>query len=233
MNDKDFAKGINKAWLYAKFLGVGELYACPVSLKVSDKFIEVALSSTAIYEDVYLCGLQCADYNILLADYAYFQFSAHADAAMRLAYYPNPFLGASKEAVQDLSSMKELVVEGAIDLEEYLHQVSEIRNSQHPPLVRYENAPGDYKELKHPCSHMHFGHHQQNRWPVKRVLTPQAFALLIMKTFYTPFWEGCGKLKINKSEHSLDELFSKARQDCHPLPNSLFSAAEEKQFHFL
>lgn len=232
MNEKEFAKGISKAWLYAKFLGVGELYACPVSLKVSDKFVEAALSSTAIYEDVYLSGLQNSDYNILLADYAYFQFSMRPAEVVRFAYYPNPFLGASKEAVQDLSGLKELMVEGTIDLEEYLHHISEIRNSQHPPLVRYENAPSDYKELKHPCSHMHFGHHPQNRWPVKRKLTPQAFALLIMKTFYASFWEGCEKLKINKVEYSLDELFSKARQECSPLPSNFFSAAEEAQFHF-
>jgi hypothetical protein len=231
MTNDDLFRGVAKAWLYAKHLGVEELFACPTSLKASDTFKDAALNSSAHYEEVYLTGLRGSEYNILLADYAFLQFSLD-EGEVRYAYYPNPFLGSSREAIQELHLLREMVDEGAIDYDEYLHAVSEVRFSQHPPLVRYENAPSQYKRLKHPSSHIHFGHHGDNRWPVSRVLTPQAFSLIVYKHFYGEFWSAADAMKIHDKELSVDDIYSESKSDCRVLPDDLFSTEEARQFHF-
>ncbi|MGO7522428.1 hypothetical protein, partial [Rhizobium brockwellii] len=92
------------------------------------------------------------------------QIGAGGEDGFRFAYYPNPFFGAAKDAESELSEMQEFVAEGIIGVDEFLHRVSEVRRSQHPPLVRYVYALEQYVEATHPCSHLHLGFHGENRW---------------------------------------------------------------------
>ncbi|MGH1558004.1 DUF2290 domain-containing protein [Caulobacter segnis] len=109
----------------------------------------------------------------------------------------------------------------------------EIRVSQHPPLVRYEYAPSQYVELNHPCSHFHFGHHSDNRWAVKRELTPQAFSSLIYRQFYSTNWVEFGVGDPAGGVTPLDEQFRTERQNSQILGEAHFSAIESQSFHFL
>jgi hypothetical protein len=194
------------------------------------RLFQQPVSKTATYEEVYLFGLSEGQYNILLVDYAYLQFSGDDENSLRYGYYPNPFLSASQTAVLELSELKTFIDEGAIDMEEFLHRVSELRYTQHPPPIRYENAEAQYKDLIHPCSHFHFGHHAENRWPVRRVLTPDAFALLIFKYFYSEHWDE--SREIFGRNTSLGEALIAAKKDCRILPDSLFSERAALQFSF-
>jgi hypothetical protein len=232
VTEAELAQGIRKAWLYAKAVRIDQIFSDPSSLKASDEFKEIALSSTATYEEVYLYGLSGGQYNILLADYSYLQFSRHDENSLRYAYYPNPFLGASQNAISDLAALRTFVDEGVIDMDDFLHSVSEIRYTQHPPLVRYENATDQYKDLVHPCSHLHLGHHSENRWPVRRILTPGAFTLILLKHFYTNLWTNGASIPAGEGEISLDEALIAAKQDCRILPDDLFSAQAARQFYF-
>jgi hypothetical protein len=168
-----------------------------------------------------------------MKDYAYLQFSFNADDELRYAYYPNPFIGTSAEAISELASLRELVNDGDIEYEFYLHQVAELRFSQHPPLVRYDSAPKQYVNLQHACSHFHFGHHSNNRWPVRRLMTPEAFGLIVLKHFYSAQWRSSPEITRNKNRLTLDKMYSIARSECQVLPSDLFSADEELQFHFV
>ncbi|WP_192812925.1 DUF2290 domain-containing protein [Rhizorhabdus wittichii] len=230
MNEKDIARSLLRAWEFVKAVGVGELFSDPSSIKVSDAFKSIALDPKATYEDVYLEGLSGSQYNILLADYSFFQFGGSDPNSLRYAYYPNPFLGASKHAVSELAELRAYVDEGVLDVDEFLHRVSELRFTQHPPLVRYENSPSQYVELIHPCSHLHIGHHSENRWPVRRVLSPSAFTLLLLKLFYPDFWREGEKIPSGENSLTLDEVLAVSKQDCPMLPNELFSATAERQF---
>lgn len=230
MNVAEFTNSIRKAWIYAQHIGIEQVFAVPTTLKASDKFRHLSIDPSANYEQLYLCGLQHSDYNILLSDYAYFQFGLSQQNELRFAYYPNPFLGVSETAISELNEQIEFVEEGIIDMDEYLHAISELRFSQHPPLVRYENDPKSYVELKHPCSHFHLGHHSENRWPVTRILNPAAFALFVMKLFYGDFWDRSGLFEKDGKSESLDQILQNRRQECQVLPDNLFSAAEKLQF---
>ncbi|MGP0060447.1 MAG: DUF2290 domain-containing protein [Beijerinckiaceae bacterium] len=233
VTEANVVQGIRRAWQYASAVGIDQVFSDPRSLKASDEFKEIALSTAATYEEVYLYGLSGGQYNILLADYAYLQFGGNDENSLRYAYYPNPFLGASQSAVSELTTLRSFVDEGIIDMDEFLHSVSEIRHTQHPPLVRYENAADQYKEdLTHPCSHFHLGHHLENRWPVRRVLTPGAFALIIFKYFYPEYWTKGGTVPGGNGKITLDEALIAAKRDCRILPDHLFSEKAGQQFCF-
>lgn len=227
----DIAQGIRRSWTYAKAAGVDQVFSDPSALKVSEEFKEIAADEMATYEEVYLNGLAGGQYNILLVDYAFLQFGGSDEDTLRYAYYPNPFLGASPAAVAELASLKTFVDENIIDMDEFLHQVSEIRYSQHPPLIRYENSRDQYRnDLSHPCSHFHFGHHSGNRWAVRRILTPGAFSLIILKHFYGGYWKAALPVPGGRGVISLDDALAASKRECRILPDDFFSKAASQQF---
>ncbi len=233
MNKADLASHIRKSWLYAKALQVDELFSGPTALDASDAFKALAISPDASYEELYLAGLRDSQYNILLRDLLFFQFGTGSVDGVRFAYYPNPFLGAATDALAELKDMQEYVAEGIIDMDEFLHRVSEIRRPQHPPLIRYEYSKRQYVEATHPCSHMHVGFHRENRWPVRRYLTAHAFALLIFRLFYLDFWMRADTIKSGENELTLDAVLKVARAECRMLYQDEFSNEEGDRFHLV
>lgn len=232
MNKADFASSIAKAWTHAKALEIEEAFSVPVALEASESFKRKASSPDMTYEELYLEGLKGSNYNILLKDFAFFQFGYGKVDGVRFAYYPNPFIGASQDAVSDLAELREYVDEGIIDIDEFLHKVSDIRYPQHPPLVRYEFSKSQYVECLHPFSHFHLGFHGENRWSLKRELTPHAFCLMVMRLFYLSFWQKVPPIVRNNKEETMDDAMHKARSECRILGSDEFSEKETKLFHF-
>ena len=233
MNRADLVPHIRKSWMYAKALGIDELFVGPTALDASDSFKALAIEPGASYEELYLAGLREVQYNVLLKDFSFFQFGTGSVDGVRFAYYPNPFLGAAPDAVAELKEMQEYVAEGVIDVDEFLHRASEIRRPQHPPLVRYEYSKHQYVEATHPCSHMHLGFHGENRWPVRRYLTAHAFALLIFRLFYQDFWIRAGLIKSGDREMTMDEILHETREECRTLYADEFSDVEARRFHLV
>jgi hypothetical protein len=223
---------MRRIWEFAKALTLGEFFSNPIPLEPSSEFRRLAFDFDCSYEELYLTGLRNGDYNIQLIDYAYLQFGITKDDHVRFAYYPNPFLGAPPKKVGEISELREYVAEGIVEIEEYLNRISEIRNSQHPPLTRYENAPDDYREFEHPCSHFHFGHHRDNRWAIQRVLTPFAFALLIFQHYYPTFWMANEPVDALGKKDSAPRFLALEKMSCRQLPSDLFSLGEQALFAF-
>jgi hypothetical protein len=233
MNRADLVPHIRKSWMYAKALKVDELFSGPTALDASDSFKALAVGPNVSYEELYLAGLREVQYNILLKDFSFFQFGTGSVDGVRFAYYPNPFLGAAPDALAELKEMQEYVVEGVVDVDEFLHRVSEIRRPQHPPLVRYEYSKCQYIEATHPCSHMHLGFHGENRWPVRRFLTAHGFALLIFRLFYQDFWIRADLVKSGERQLTMDAVLDAAREECRLLYDDEFSNAEARRFHLV
>lgn len=233
MTKDDLVPQIRKSWAYAKALKVDELFSGPTALDPSDTFKALAVSADVSYEELYLAGLRESQYNILLKDFSFFQFGIGSIDGVRFAYYPNPFLGAAPNAVAELQEMQEYVAEGIIDIDELLHQISEIRRPQHPPLVRYDYSKQQYVEATHPCSHIHLGFHRENRWPVRRYLTAHAFALLIFRHFYLEFWVGAESITSRDGELTMDGALREARTECRMLYEEEFSNAESQRFYLV
>lgn len=232
MNAGDIIAGIRHSWDFLKLSEIGQIFSNPAPMSASDEFKAIASDPRAKYEEVYLVGLRDTQYNFVLEDYSFIQIGGVSDNTLRYAYYPNPFLGSSTAAIVELAELREFVEEGAIDVDEFLHLVAELRSTQHPPLLRYENSSEQYQDLIHPCSHFHFGHHADNRWPVRRILTPHAFTLIVIKHFYSDKWQGAGKIRRGKTRLSLDDLMALEKPNCRLLPDDLFSATAGRHFHF-
>jgi hypothetical protein len=134
VNRQDIITGIRKVWEFSRALGVSGVFSSPTPLSPSEEFVEIATNTEASYETLYLCGLRNSDYNVQLVDYSFFQFGITREDHVRFAYYPNPFLGSSAQAIAEVNELSEYVEEGLVTIEEFLHRIAEIRKSQHPPL---------------------------------------------------------------------------------------------------
>jgi hypothetical protein len=232
MDDRLLAQGVRRSWEFAKRLNLDETFSQQTSLAPTEEFRRLAADRSVKYEILYLSALRSSYYNFLISDYSFFQFWVNRDGHSRFAYYPNPFVGASQDAMNEIAQIRDYVEEDLVSYDEYLQHISEIQSSRCPPLVRYEYAPSQYVNLVHPCSHFHFGNHGENRWPSNRELTPAAFALIIFKQFYGEQWVRHGNEIISQSIPSLDECLKNERANSRILSNGVFSADEALQFHF-
>ena len=194
MDRRQVQNGIFRAWKAIEKLELGETFSSGAPLPVTEEFRNLILNDEISYVTLYLGGLNQSHYNFLLSDYSYFQFSWSLKDCVRYAYYPNPF-ATGKTNIANFRQLRERVESGEIPFEEYLETLKGNQPEAWIPLIRYENAPSQHKELQHPCSHFHIGHHSDNRWAVNRLLTPLAFTLLILKHYYSSAWREHGDRK--------------------------------------
>lgn len=232
MNKDDLRTGISRSWEILRCMSLDETFSNPVSMVASEEFLELVFSRNDNYETIYLSGLKNTDYNMMLRDISYLQFSIGDDDHVRYAYYPNPFLGSSESSIRELDELRLYVQEEAISIEDYLAKVGELRNSQHAPLLRYENAPNQYREFNHPCSHFHIGHHDNNRWPIQRILTPAAFTMLVVRQFYPDYWFALTSMKCFGKVQTPDHFLMDEKLNCRILANHHFSPTEARLFVF-
>lgn len=231
MNRDDVQNGIRRSWSVVESLGLGESFSSPAPLVPSDEFKALALSEEAKYSDVYLSGLRTSSYNFVLIDYSYFQFGWSEQDSVRYAYLPNPFIGGERN-IQNFRRHRKLLENGHITYEEYHALLADASPEVRVPLIRYENAPGQRKEFRHPCSHLHIGHHSDNRWALGRVVTPVAFCLLILKQYYAGEWSMYGDDDAVEFKNKLEGQLIAERQNCRVLGDDMFSANEARSFHF-
>lgn len=233
MNREMVRAGISRVWQIAESLGISEIFSNPSPLQVDAEFRDLILSHTSTYIEVYNKALALSHYNILLTDYSFFQFSSDGEENVRYAFYPNPYASSSDEYNNWFKSRQDMVEAGMLTHEEFLSLLSGKTGVGAIPLLRYENAPNQRAKFHHPSSHFHIGFHSENRWAVRRVLTPIAFALLVFKMYYGENWRAIGEddepdqIK-NKFERSL--IAERAR--CYLVADHLFEADEERAFYF-
>lgn len=227
MNERNFRRCIGQAWEFIDAANLGETFSCPVSLPTNSKFREKSLNKKVSYEEVFLFGLRNVCYNLLLADRSYLQFSRQNEESFRFVYYPNPFLGTE---VVEIESLSDTDGYDDFDMEEHLQLISERRNTQRPPIVRYEYAPAQYVELEHPSSHFHLGHHSDNRWPIRRILTPEVFTLIILKQFYRAKFNAAPLLQRGPERLSLGEIHKRAKSKLTLVDARWFSTQDGREF---
>ena len=76
MHERDFHREINGAWdLLKRKLNIGRTLIWGRSLPIDEVFRNVVLSPEAPYEQIFKTGLSRSSYNILLEDYAFYQFN--------------------------------------------------------------------------------------------------------------------------------------------------------------
>ena len=228
MERREVQNSIYRSWQIVDLMELGETFSNGAPLDVNEDFRDLVLSDESSYITVYLAGLNLSHYNFLLSDYSYFQFSWFSPDGVRYAYYPNPFEGTAA----DFKRRRELVESGLITQDEHLAILRDAGLDPRVPLLRYEHAPKQYNGLHHPCSHFHIGHHADNRWALNRLLTPCAFALLILKHYYGSVWRDLGRDDAGECGNNLEAKLIEEKTRCPPIRDALFSAIETRSFFF-
>jgi hypothetical protein len=231
MNRSDVVRSIAQAWKFASDIDAGRTISDPNPLSVNVEFRDACLDSSADYATIYETGLKLSHYNFSLMDYSYFQFSWEKEDVVRYAFYPNPYLSGDKDAVIKLKRWRELLSAEMISYEDFLDLLRGRPADVRVPVIRYENSPDQYRSLKHPCSHMHIGHHSDNRWALDRLLTPSAFTLLILKQYYGQHW---ALMEDESATHgnSLEEKLIAEKRRCKSVPEEYFCGPERSSFYF-
>lgn len=139
--------------------------------------------------------------HILLDDLSFFAFS-EIGGKPSFGYYPCPL---------DIDSLGSYLKERGIDptkrnrmthSEEYDMAVQTAALREFITPIRYDIDSAAYKKCIHPAAHLHIGWDNQVRIATRRILTPLAFILFIIRQTYPANWEQLlahgGNLKLEK-----------------------------------
>lgn len=189
--------------------------------KFSKEFIHVSLKSE--YRKVYMMGIEQNEYDILLNDNAYFQFSSEPNKA-RFAFYPNP--DPIKNYREFLSKFQlDYNKAGDIFMEDFHQYLAENTCDELACPVRYDYDESLHDALIHPTSHIHIGIDNKIRLACKVELTPLAFVIIIMKNFYLDYWN-----KMLFDSNMRDTVLS-VKKSCDEIKKELFSEEEKEYFY--
>ena len=179
------------------------------------------------YELIYKTAMKHLDYDFLLEDDSFFQFSAIKgktnleDGKLRYAYYPNP---------REYSTYLEFLSENNLNYdecgdcfcEEYYQYISEAKLKNAITPIRYDYDFSEYDSKKHPISHLHIGMEQTVRMPIARFITPQEFVILVIRNIYFEKWT-----KILDSEAYI-KILKKSKKDNNLLKDEYFKPSEKR-----
>lgn len=221
-----FAENIRSAMHLLADLKILNQAGPQYSLAPSDSFKKASLRAVR-YREVYDAAIKNQDFNIMLHDHAFFQFSEiKAGLSIRLAYYPNPyqFIEYKNLKVEAL----EMLASEAISQDEYDQLLTEAYFTCDIPLIRYDLDLDNHCDMYHPAAHFHIGFHAENRWPARRALSPLAFTLKVLKHYYNDVWREKGEPS-GEGENSLDERYREAVRHCNFLPEHYFRPHEAER----
>ncbi|MDH5915108.1 DUF2290 domain-containing protein [Vibrio splendidus] len=65
---------------------------------------------------------------------------------------------------------------------------TELTKGSYTP-IRVDIHPDQYQKTHHPVTHLHIGHDNESRIPIKKIMTPFSFASFVISTFYPEQWK--------------------------------------------
>lgn len=158
--------------------------------KYSSDFLKVTRTGT--YFEIYKCAMENDDYDFLLEDGSFFQFSFDKEERcenIRMAYYPS---------ICNLEYKDFLMEHLGVDEEEcgtdYIELYQQYVIEQEPESVtpmRYDFNVKLYKEVIHSAAHIHIGYEENIRIPIEKRLKPLLFTKMAIEFFYYDKWKKC------------------------------------------
>ncbi|MGS2744439.1 DUF2290 domain-containing protein [Halomonas sp. LS-001] len=193
------------------------------SLNLNADFMYTAFR-TKIYQDVYDSAIENQCFNFAMADGALFQFTEIDENTSRYAFFPNPYSFESYK--EHLGEIERISHEEGISLEECEQILSEgsFFNID-MPCIRFDKDYNAYCKDYHPVAHLHVGFFSENRWPVKKILTPYAFFLFVLRTYYQEKWIEY------KEKLDLDEIYLMELDRVNFISEDFFSSEEKRRIH--
>lgn len=227
VTDVEVNKNIRKVADLAKKLNIDRHHSTFASINVTSELKKLC-KATLYYQEIYDYIAANNQYNLMLTDNSFFQFSesrnGNNEQELRYAYYPNPYQFI--EFREHLQAVQELLDQGEISLSEYEQLLNECNFTHHIPVIRYDYSPSQYDASFHPASHFHIGFNSENRWPVSKVLTPYLFFLKILSMYYSDIWI---ENFTNSSEQTLNDIYSEAKSNSYAVPSNYLSDEDKKR----
>lgn len=201
---------------------------------VSPEFQRASLKDD--YPRMYSIGKKHFDFDILLPDESFFQFSYDASSAtqlpdIRYAFFQNPaYYKTYEEYIEQLRADGVIENEtaeeiGGMLLEEYDQFLLESQLNAASTMIRYDVDSLRHSPLIHSIAHFHIGHNTDIRIPCNKVLTPMKFVLFVLKHIYYYQWK---EFIENKNTHLVTALGS-AKNYCSKLRPPAWVAIEEQE----
>ncbi|MGG0639317.1 DUF2290 domain-containing protein [Bacillus altitudinis] len=183
------------------------------------------------YDLIYKTAMQNMDYDFLLVDDSFFQFSctvmegASNNISVRYAYYENP--RSYITYIQFLESIDLTYKEcGDELLLEYEQEIDESRLKHSVTPFRYDYDFKSYDPIHHPVSHIHIGHNNNVRIAFDKVMTPAKFVMFVLRNTYRKQWKNAFQ------QDRFRDLCLSTKNSCIEIDDSLFKR-EERDFLFL
>ena len=229
MNEASFLIDVNKANIVlnkANLLGKINHYniSSISSCKYSSDFYDASRNGDYYY--TYRCAMENDDYDLLLYDGSFIQFSydkRKEGEIIRYAYYPAVFSLNYRDFLTEMGfSIEDVGIELIEDFQQYILE----QNPQFVTPMRYDYDNRLYKETIHSASHLHFGYEDNIRIPIDAILRSSAFAKLIIEYYYYPMWKDV--LSRN------DKSFLYDKSELNDLDKALFTDNDKKvpYYHF-
>lgn len=196
MNQGQFATQITDTWELLKLFDLD--YYRNYSPRYPDH--PKAYFKSLPYIEIYKVSLAEGYYHLQLKDRSLVQFRVESYNPLRASYafYECPFTTLSREEFIDMAfgQLSQADVEyifqnpGDIDryYEEYLETITDREQKKLVTPIRYDYSREEYEPGKHPISHFHIGHNTEIRIGVKKIITPIAFMLFIIRQSYPKIW---------------------------------------------
>lgn len=236
MNNGAIVDGIARAKKLLKKLNIGFTTNTrfPADYLVPSKFSEdfFWISQEKNYDSIHKTALENGDYDIILDDYSFFQFSRSESGVIRYAYYQS-----SREIITYEEFMKEYGFE-TIEYDLYSYDekpfyrdyeqfVDEAKISNSVTPIRYDYNSEQYQGITHPVSHLHIGHENQVRVPLKVILSPQAFICFVVRHIYYDKWK-----EVISDTAFLQDYLS-VKQTCTSLDSEYFNLDEANDLYLV
>ena len=160
--------------------------------ETSDEFKSSTLKGN--YYTSYQTALRNLDYDFLLKDESFLQFSFSklneiGYPTLRYAYYQNPkeFITYEEYLAKEVETSYEEA--GDIFIEDYVQFLTEASINSDFTTIRYDLDSKNYLPLIHATSHLHIGNAENIRIPCSKIMTPLSFILFITKHVYYENWK--------------------------------------------
>lgn len=195
----------------------------------SQRFLSVMHSDN--YAAVFDTAAGEGDYEIMITDGSFFQFSMRKDV-VSMSFFPRPSKYVSykdyvyeifKDEIIDLNEKelvefeKEILSDGSMEFEyeQYLIELGSLKNVT---PVRFDYDLQNYSQIYHPLCHLHFGVDNDIRIAIDKHPTPLIFSLFILKNFFSETFF----VKTKKGRVINPDIYFPNKEACNKVPDDKF-----------
>jgi hypothetical protein len=157
-------------------------------------------------------------------------------------YIASPYETLDNFDEYELRIRQELYDEGLQqeEIEEYIEDIdtqyqyyleTESKYGSYTP-IRVDTHPHQYNKINHPVTHLHMGHGNESRLPIKKLMTPFSFTGFVLSTFYPRQWN-----KLRTENMLTDQEYKELNENLPLVPhqntNHWCPVEEENRFYLV